>query len=319
MKKKSIIEKLQKAKYVLLATHVNPDPDGLCSILVLGMVLKQWGVKYSIVTHEKVSGRYDFIPTIKSIKPYKETMKANFDCAVICDCGDMTRLGKVSKLINKDTQVLNIDHHVTNTNFGLINAVKPKASSTVEVVYELLFSAPVIFTKNMAMMLYTGIVSDTGSFRFDNTGFRTHQIVAELMQFDFSASKIYQKLYDNISLNDAGEFLKVANQYECHFKKVVLSLVLRKSTLKRFSDQFDLRDSLFKFLCSIQGVEAVAIFTEHGKEETRVNLRSTGKVNVAVLANYFSGGGHKKASGCMIEKTLLQAKATMLKEIRKVV
>ena len=317
--KKNIIEKLQKAKNILITTHVNPDPDGLCSVLVLGMAAKQWGRKYSIITHEDVRARYHFLPSVRSIKTYKESMRARYDCVVVCDCGDLSRVGDVRHLIGNHAEVINIDHHITNDYFGCINAVNPEASSTAEVLYDLLFAAPVMFTKNMAMLLYTGIVADTGSFRFDNTGFRTHQIAAELMQFGFSASKIYQQLYETISLHDAGELLKVVNRYEPQAQGKIFSLSLRKSTLKKFSDDFDLRDSIFKFLCSIKGAEVVVIFTEHAKNKTRVNFRAVDKVDVAALAHKFNGGGHKKASGCMVEKPLLQAKIMMLKELRKVV
>lgn len=315
--KKRIINKLQKANNILLTTHVNPDPDGLSSILACGMVLKQWGKKFSIVTHKDVLPRYNFLPGVKSIKAYKDTMKPIYDCVVVCDCGDLARVGLVQLLIGKDATVINIDHHITNDYFGVINEVLPKASSTAEVMYEIFCGAPVVFSKNMAMLLYAGIVADTGSFRFDNTSVRTHQIVAELMQYKFSVTKVYKQLYDTISLSDADAFLKLITRYESHFKGKILTLMLSKAALKKFSDYFDLRDAVFRFLCSITGVEAIAIFTQHSKNETRVNFRSTGAVDVARLANLYAGGGHQKASGCMVESDLSAAKIKVLKELRK--
>ena len=92
---------------------------------------------------------------------------------------------------------------------------------------------------------------------------------------------------------------------------------LRKNALSKFSKGFDLRDTLFKQLRSIKGVEVVAIFTEAHSGQTRVNFRSTGRVNVAKIAHYFNGGGHHNASGCTIDKNMNQAKKEVMKKVKE--
>ena len=102
------------------------------------------------------------------------------------------------------------------------------------------------------------------------------------------------------------------------FNNKVIFIELKKSVILKFSDEFDLRDAIFKSLRTIKGIEVFIIFTEIKKNKTRINLRSSHKVNVAKLAKNFQGGGHKKASGCMIEKNIKDARTTVMKEIKKI-
>ena len=317
MSMKSIIQTIKKNKRFLISTHVNPDPDALCSELALAIFLRSLGKTVSIVNHQAVPSRFHFLPGVLSIKNYWKNRKVNYDVAIIVDCGDLNRIGKVQDLIQKDKGLINIDHHITNDMFGKINLVQPNASSTCEVLYELLSKAGCVFTKNLAIHLYMGIMTDTGSFRYENTTARTHAIVGELMKFKFSVPTLHRKLYETITFNDLKEFTQVISHFDVYFNKKVACVELRKKVLSKFSGEFDLRDTIFKFLRSIKDVEVFVIFTEAGRNLTRVNLRSSSTFDVAKLANSFGGGGHRRASGCAVDKNIVQSRKVILKSIRK--
>ncbi|MCK5579795.1 MAG: bifunctional oligoribonuclease/PAP phosphatase NrnA [Candidatus Omnitrophica bacterium] len=317
MDTEKILKTIAQNKTFLVTTHVNPDPDALASQLVIAMYLKALGKKVFAVNEEHVPRRFCFLPGVKMIKKVDLKKRVKCDVAIVLDCGDFDRIGKVAEALDEKTTCLNIDHHFTNTLFGDVNMVNPNASSTAEVVFGLLQRAKFSLTKNMAILLYLGIMADTGCFRYANTTAHTHKVVSRLLQFGFSVSDLYRKLYESISLQDLQYFTKVANTFRSFCKGKVLCLELRKRVLAKFSDEFDLRDKIFRYLRAIKEVEVIVIITEESKNKTRVNLRSQGEVNVGKLACQFNGGGHKRASGCTIEGDIATAKRKILAKIRQ--
>lgn len=298
-------------------THVTPDPDALSSELVLAMYLKSLKKEVHVVNAETVQERYRFLPCHGMIKTPPAHGKIDYDVAFVVDCGDLDRVGSVRKIIDPKKTIINIDHHITNDRFGHLNLVAPQASSTAEVLYELLTKLEFKLTRSMAILLYLGIMTDTGSFHYDNTAARTHEVVSHLMKFKFSVSEFYKKLYETVPLNDLKYFTRIVNKFDIAFDGRVILLDLRKSLIKKLSQEIDLRDKIFKYLRAVKGVEVIAILTEEQKKKTKINLRSQSPFDVAKLAAHFNGGGHKKASGCMIATDMKQAKVRLLAQIGK--
>jgi len=317
---KKVIQTIRENKTFLLSTHISPDPDGMCSQLAMAAFLRTLGKKVTIVNNEKPAKKYDFIPGIRQIRPYRaKTAIAHYDVTIIFDCGEFDRIGKVTKLIRKDNTIINIDHHITNTQFGDINLVIPEASSTTEVVYQLFKEDGAALTKNVAMNIYIGIMTDTGSFRYENTTAKVHKIVGELMEHNFSAYDCYRNVYWASSLNDVKHFIKTMNNFSIILNGKVAYVEVKKTTLSRFSGSFDLNDAIFNLLRSIKSIDVIAIFSENSSDKTRVNFRSVKRVDVAKLARSFNGGGHRRASGCLIEKNMKKSKKDVLRQIKKVI
>jgi len=312
-----VIQVLKAKKRFLISTHVNPDPDALCSELALAEYLRSAGKSVTIVNDAEVPRRFRSLPGGRRIRSYGKARMLDYDVAVIVDCGDLNRIGRVQGILQQDRILINIDHHISNDRFGDYNLVCPKVSSTAEVLYELLKKAKCRFTKSMARHLYIGIMTDTGCFRYENTSAQTHAITAELMKWNLAPQKIYQSFYEVISFKDLKEFFDVMGRFSMHFNGKVATVELTRKVLGKFSGDFDLRDSIFKFLRAIKGVEVVVILTEVKPDKTQVNLRSTETYDVAKLAGYFKGGGHRRASGGMIEKNIAQARKDVLNRIRK--
>ena len=313
-----VLSALRKHKSFLVSTHVNPDPDALGSELSMASYLRALGKRVHIFNEEPAPQRLAFLPQARQVKGYaKNRDVACCDAAIILDCGELDRIGKVQNLISPETFIINIDHHVTNDFFGDINLVEPKASSTAEVLYLLFKEAGHALTKDLAFNLYVGLMTDTGSFRFENTTARTHAICAELMKFGFSVTDIYRKVYASIPYKDLKEFTKLISRFDVLYGGRVVCVELSRAILTRFSKQFDLRDTIFQFLRAMHGVDVFVIFTEAGAKKTRINLRSSSKFDVAKLASDFSGGGHKRASGCTIDKGMKEARQVFLGQIGK--
>ncbi len=311
----TIRQEFHKNKTFIVATHVNPDPDALASQLAVAMYLKAQGKKVFVLAEDFTPQRYAFLPGSRLVKKVGPE-KIFYDVAVVVDCGDLSRVGMVNKILDPNKPIINIDHHVTNNFFGTINHVVPKASSTAEVIFDFLEAAHYKLDKKVAALLYLGIMTDTGSFRYENTTARTHEVVSRLLKFNLPVNSFYQRLYETIPLDDLRNFTKLVSGFHSEFEGRVAYVELRRGVLKKFSEEFDLRDKIFQYLRAVKGVEVVAIFTEHGKNQTRINLRSQGQVDVARLAAKFNGGGHSRASGCVVKGPLAKAREVIFKQLK---
>ena len=318
MSLKTILRTIKNAKRFLISTHVNPDPDALASELALALCLRSHRKQVHVINEETVPSRFMFLPAVKMVRPRDKIRSLAYDVAVILDCGEFERIGNVAELIDPDKPVINIDHHITNDKFGSHNLVKPKASSTSEVLFDMLKGGHFGLTRDIALLLYLGIMTDTGSFRYENTSAHTHAIVSELMRFKFSVAELYKKLYESVPMADLKSFTEVVTNFESLCAGKVACVELPKRIVTKFSQDFDLRDKIFGFLRTVKEVEVIVILTEDKPGKTRVNLRSQSRVNVAKLARYFKGGGHSRASGCLIDSGMREAKRRVVQKLKEV-
>jgi phosphoesterase RecJ-like protein len=313
---KDVWTEIKKHKSFLISTHHNPDSDAACSAIAMALVLKKMGKKTAVVNEDALPTWLTFLPQTKNFYKKTEYKESSFDAAIILDCGDYARIGGVCKLIG-DQRIINIDHHITNDRFGHINVVLPKSSSTCEILFDLFKAGNVELTKDLSLLLYAGIMTDTGSFRYDNTYARTHEIAAELMKFRLSAPDLYQRLYPGIPSEDIKAFVEVIHSAELLFNNKIYCVCLPAKVFDGFSKGFDLKDKIFGFLRSVEGIEVVVILHELSSRQTRANFRSQYRFDVAQLASQFNGGGHKKAAGAKVEAGLQESKKKILAAIKK--
>lgn len=313
----AVAQVIRRHKTFVVTTHINPDADAFGSALALAVVLKSLGKSVTVLSEDDVPGWLKFLPKTEWVKKSAQVGSLDYEVAIALDCGDLGRTGNVQGLLSKEKVLVNIDHHKTNDRFGNVNLVLPKASSTAEVLYELFTKMKVRFSKELATLLYAGIMTDTGSFRYDCTSARTHAIAGELLACGVNAQDMYSSIYDVVSINDLKLFMATANRVVFTHHGKLATLDLKRSHMKKFSDSFDVRDKIFGFLRSAQGVEVIVIFNEVEKNRTRVNFRSKGHVDVAGLAARFEGGGHAKASGCTLKLDMAGTRRKILSAIAK--
>ncbi len=316
MNTKKILNAIKKANHILISTHINPDLDGLSCELVMTKYLKSLGKKVLIANAEKVPAMYEFLKGAKQIKKISKTAK-QCDLAIIFDCGDLNRIGEVKNFLPEGIKIINIDHHQTNKEFGTYNLVLPKASSSAEVLFSFLNKQKFKLTKETSELLYLGILTDTGSFRYQSTSSYTHEIAAQLLKFNLPTSDLYKKVYENLNFSDLKVLLDVLKDFTSIENGRILCVDLKKEVLLKSEGKFDLRDKIFSFLRMVNDCEVILIFSEDSKNLTKVNLRSSGKINVASLASQYGGGGHKAASGCRYKGNLENAKKSVISSLRR--
>lgn len=316
MSLKEIAEEIKKHDYFLITSHVNLEGDALGSELAFYRLLKALNKNAVIVNEDNVPYGYDFLPDISLIKKFKPELKGvRFDCVAVLDCSDLKRTGQVHKLNTENKPVFNIDHHVSNALFGDFNWIKPKASSCCEMIYQLYKKLKVRIDKEAALSLYTGILTDSGSFRYSNTSSFTHRIAADLLRHDFNAAQIYKNIFGNLPFRDLKLVIKVLSGIRLKLGGKIVWCQLESALLKKYEPvRVDLTDSVMNYARSIKNVEVAVFFKENlgVKNEVRVNFRSEGDVDVNKIAQFFGGGGHKTASGCTIHGKMEEVRSKVI-------
>ena len=295
---------LKKGKRAVICGHEMPDGDSIGSVLAMGFLLAQIGVESYVLTPDRIPAVYDFLPRPGDIRT-ADNLPEKCDLAVIVDCTDLNRLGdKLSRYISGISVVVNIDHHVSNQEFGHCNYVDSKAAAAGEIVFELIKHMGVPLNHNIAVNLYTAIVMDTGSFRFDNTTGRTHEVAAELVGTGLDIGGINKNLFEKKEfvhlklLGYALDQLKTAGEGRIAW----ISLPLGVMHELKAADEH--AEGIINYPRMLDGVEIGLLFREIAHGKVKVGLRSNKGSDVNTLAAAFGGGGHPRAAGCLVEGTL---------------
>lgn len=298
-----ICKNIKKYNNFLITAHISPEGDALGSQLGFYNLIKKLGKQAMIISDDQLPSGYDFLPGVENIRRLgKESKYIKFDCLVALDCADLKRTGGVYKLNQDNKPVLNIDHHISNQIFGDVNWVDAHASSCSEMIYKLHKRLRLRMDKDTALALYTGIMTDTGSFRYSNTSSSTFKAAAELLKFKVNVAEVYRYTYENILPQEVKLLLKFLSKIKFFGQGRIAAFQIDSELLRGKKLGIDLADQCLSFGRAIKGVEVVVLFKNNSglKSQVRVNLRSQGRVDVNKIAAFFGGGGHKTAAGCTI-------------------
>ena len=313
----AVMEVIRHHKRFLVSSHLNPEGDALGSALALASLLKRLGKKAMVANEGGIPKSYRFFPRVAPVLSGPDP-KGKVEVAMVVDVPLLSRTGTVEKLIKQIPVLVNIDHHVSNHRFAHINWVDPMAAAVGEMIYRLYRAFRVKPTRDEALCLYVSLVTDTGSFRYMNTTPAVHRMAAQLIATGVSPLRVSQVLYENRSSRDL-RFLGDTLQGIRHTPDGKIAwLEVTNRMVKAHSPGPDVQDELVNFPRSIESAEIAFVVREtEEKGKIRASLRSKGNVDVDRLARRFGGGGHKAASGCTIEGTLLEARERLLKAARQ--
>ncbi|EOD00625.1 DHH family phosphoesterase [Caldisalinibacter kiritimatiensis] len=316
LKIKSLGEKLKESKSVCLISHIHPDGDSIGSLLGFGLALRQIeGLEVKFAYVDDIPSNFSFLPGIENIK--KVGRDEYFDMIITLDCSDIERLGEMKTILESADTIVNIDHHVSNLDYGDLNIVLPKASSTGEIIYKILEYLGLNVTKEIATCLYVAISTDTGSFKYESTSAYTHIVASRLLEKGIDLNKINVELYQSTSLNKANLLIKALNTLEFYENKKVAVVYISRNMLEDCKATIHDTNGIVEFIRNISTVEVACVLKEIANNEIKVGLRSKRYVDVADIAKRFNGGGHVRASGCTIFKSIEEAKHDILEEILK--
>lgn len=286
---------LEKTGSVVILGHVRPDGDCLGSTLGLYHYIQtNYPAIRAAVYLEESSPKFGYLAGYDAI--LHETDEERYELCICLDCGDEERLGSFGVYLANASKSLCLDHHITNTRFCEVNLVSENASSTCEVLFEQLDEEKI--DKAAAECLYTGLIHDTGVFKYSCTSARTMEIAGKLMAkgIDFGSiidNSFYKKTY--VQNQILGRALLESITFldgKCIFS------ALRQSEMEFYGVNGKDMDGIIDQLRLTEGVEVAIFMYQTGPQEFKVSLRSQNAVDVSRIASYFGGGGHVRAAGC---------------------
>ena len=299
---KEIAETIKKYDNYIITSHINTEGDAIGSELALFYLVKQLGKGAVVVNSDSVPDRYRFLPGWDKVIIGDDGRAKGYENAIIVDCPTVKRSGRAAKSVLNSKIKINIDHHISNENFGDFNWVDPEASSCGEMIFKLYREMGLNINEEIATVLYVAMLTDTGSFRYDSTTCETHRIAGELIKLGVKPAKIAEKVYETKTLGDIELLSKALSTVKVTNDGKIAYLYVTKEMLDETDTAPDRTDGFVNFARAIEGSEISIFFRENIEDPQKVHVgfRSKGRINVNVLANKFGGGGHPKASGCLI-------------------
>ena len=308
-----IKEEIEKANNIVLLTHENPDGDAIGSTLAMYNGLKQFNKNIDVIIPE-MPKEYAFLEGIDKVK--KESDIENYDLAISLDCGDIKRLNGFSKYFEDAKVKINIDHHETNTMFADFNFVNPDAPACAQILITVLEYIGVEIDKNIGTCLLTGIITDTGGFKYEGTNSATFEFTAWLLGLGVNVSEIYRRVLQ-VKTRTSFELKKIAmNRLEFLEDGKIAFTYITDEDAKNVGSQTGDSDGIVEMGRDIEGVE-VSIFLREKEGIYKASLRSATYVNVSDVCLMFNGGGHQRAAGAIINLPLEEAKEKIVNEVKR--
>lgn len=289
---------LSGAKKIGITGHIRPDGDciGSCNAFYqylmdnrqeleleqIDIYLETFGKEFNILSATDI---------IRHTFDYDET----YDVFITLDCSSLDRLGNSMRYFNSAKRTICIDHHITNDNFADVNHVVPNASSTCEVIYELLDAKRI--TKEIAQSLYIGIVHDTGIFRHSSTSGRTMEIAADLIRKGIDFTKLIDETFTQKTYAQMQILGRALMESVLYMDGRLVASFVNLNTMSLYEVTHKDLDGIIDQLRTVKGTEVAIFIYETDNGDNKISLRSNGLVNVSKIAQNFGGGGHVKAAG----------------------
>ena len=310
---KEVLEILYKCDNVNILTHKSPDGDTLGCGYALVNFLRGLGKKANVLNSDSFPKRYEFL--YKGYKP----MEFEEEFVIAVDIADLQLLGSgFSKYAQEGAIDLCIDHHVSNTFFAKKTYLDKKAAAACEAIFEIIEASGEKMTDIIAKCLYTGIATDTGCFKYENTTPRSHIIASKLMAYDIEYAKINRAMFD---MKSKGRILvekEVSKHVEYFFDDRCCIIKLTSQLIKDSGIDEAEFEGLTSTTLQLESAEIGVLLKQCDEKKFKISVRTTDKINASTFCQKFGGGGHIRAAGCQIEGSLEEVERKFLTEIKGV-
>ncbi|HXH62267.1 MAG TPA: bifunctional oligoribonuclease/PAP phosphatase NrnA [Fimbriimonadaceae bacterium] len=301
----AFLTEVQSAKGVLIGTHVNPDGDAIGAALAVSHALDQLEVEHEVLCADPPPYYLKFLPGAERIRQIPEG--EGHSLGVILDLEAPKRLGSVRKYFEECDRTVVIDHHVPMEALGDLRIVVPGSPATCQILVDLFSEGPVKITPEMADCLLTGILTDTGSFRYPNTDAHSLHSAGMLLEHGAQLPRITQEVYmskERPAIELTARAI-VRMKTDCHGQIAWSTLPLE--VIEEVGAQDQHTEGIVNELLSIQGVRIAMLLRESRPLKIKGSLRSVGDLDVAAVAHAFGGGGHVNAAGVTFDGSMEEA------------
>ncbi len=301
---------LKKHNNYIILTHASPDGDTLGSAYALYYGLNEIGKRASVVCPDIIPQKYNYFARIT------DHVTREGATVIAVDVADKRLLGSLQEEFG-DIINLNIDHHISNTMFAENLYLDAKAAATTEIVFELLTLMRVNINDITAKALYTGLVTDTGSFKYATVTAKTHLIAAMLYDYNINASEINRLMFDTKPKKLLELERQVLKTAEFHFDDKCMLLTVTAEMQEKTGCSGTELEGIAIISRSVEGVKAGVTIKQTGDEEFKISLRTYEPLDASAICKKLGGGGHKGAAGATVNGSLADAKAKILKAVKE--
>ena len=302
-----LFEAIKRSNSILLLAHENPDGDAIGSLMGFYHMLKNMKKDVQCVIPE-IPETFLFLDAINEV--LKESNR-EYDLAIVVDCANRERVGQINNELDRCKDVIVIDHHTSNAQYGNINYVEGEVSSCCQVIYYLFKEWNINITNEIGEALATGMLTDTAGFRNDNVDKKTYLMAAELIDFGVDLHKIYYLVLSKKSMAQYLLMKMTLDRLEMFCDGKIAFSYISQEDMENVGAKMGDHEGLVDIGRNIGGVEA-SIFMRECDDVYRISLRSNGLVDVNKVAYKFDGGGHKMAAGIKITGNFKEIKDAII-------
>jgi phosphoesterase RecJ-like protein len=295
---KGVKNLIEKSNSIVVVSHPNPDGDAIGSAFATYLGMKKIGKNVKVVM-QNYSDTFKFLPHIK--EAVKTVEWDEYDLLICVDSSDINRLDISEEDRNKAKKRLMLDHHKKIIPYGDINCVDETLPAAAEMIYNFLKELNIEIDQEIAIYLYTGIMTDTGSFNYSSTKPSTLRIAAELVETGIDFSNICKKLNDTIKEEKLKLISKTIEKMETFFNGKLRYSYIDYDTIKELGIDEEDAEGMTNYLRMVDGTEVAVYVREKSNGTYKVSMRSGSRIDVSQIAIKFGGGGHARAAGYSIE------------------
>lgn len=289
----------------LVVSHVNPDGDAIGSTCAVGCILQQLGKTYVLANQCEVPRKFQFLKGAPDIVRLGEASpERTFPYVITVDCADEMRIGDAAKAITDQALLLNIDHHSTNDGYGDVQLISKFAAATAEVLFDLVHVLDLPWDSDLAACVYTGLLTDTGGFRYSNTSPKVMKIASELLSHGINPGELAEKLLEKVTFPHVLLLKRALSSLSFTSDRKIAWICASLADIQETGASPEDMEGLVNYPRNIEGVEVGLLFKQMGDDEVKISFRSSGSVDVSLIAKSFGGGGHMRASGATVRGTL---------------
>jgi phosphoesterase RecJ-like protein len=299
-----IADEIRTRQRFVLSSHVRPDGDAIGSQVAMAFALWQLGKDVRLVNRDAPPGPLLVFPGVSKIE-VADRIDDPGDAVIVMECGDLSRTGVEGF---ERGFVINIDHHLGNTDYGALNWFDGSAAACGEMVFDLVKELGVELTPEIATHVYVAIITDTGSFHYSSISPRTFDICRQCVEAGIDPPSIARAIFDSNNLGRLKLFGAVLSKMELDPSGRVATVYVDQKLAAECGGTYEDTEGIVNLPLTVKEIQAVAFFKEAGPNDWRISMRSKGEVDVNAIAKEYGGGGHKNASGCSATGSLGELK-----------
>ena len=311
----SIIGGLKQYDRFSILTHVSPDGDTLGSGIAMQLIIESMGKVAEVICEEPVPHIYGYLPNASRVVLPQDA--EGYECVITCDCADKQRFKKSEQIFTNARFTMAIDHHFTNKGYADANLIMPEASAACEVVYDLLKAMEMPITRDLAVCIYTGVVTDTGNLTYSNTTPHSIRIVAELLESGLNITEINRYIYRTVPYVKTRLQGHVLSNMKLEAEGRIGLATVTVGEMEMYGATNEDCEGIVDSVRDVESVR-VAVFIREGRDGTyKVSLRSKECADVGRIAGRYGGGGHAAAAGYSSKEPLSTTIANVLRDVKE--